>query len=346
MVDEFTDLIHWSKDNYESLPWRQNRTLYTTLVSEIMLQQTTVGTVLGKYAGFLKKFEDLDKLANATEIELREAWQGLGYYRRAVNLHKAAKFLHENGFPERGDLLEKIPGIGPYTASAIMAIGMDKPALAVDGNLKRVLSRYFSIATPYENGLDDEIRDLLNNKDFSDVLQNCGSRRINEALMDLGREVCRVKNPLCLMCPLSKSCKSFKNGTAEDFPVRVKEKNKLILLKLARFVTLKSGQVLLYKKRANEWLESQWELPTGILSCEDEKLKQYPRVEDKFEVNTLIKTSITKYKIENYPIFLEAESLKNEVPYFNSREMEFFDLKRLPLVSTATEKVLRKLKIL
>ena len=136
MLNDFTQLVEWSLEEYSNLPWRQNRNLYTTLVSEIMLQQTTVSTVLPKYSEFLEKFPDLKSLARTDEDGLREAWKGLGYYRRAANLLKAAVHLSKIDFPTEEQELEKINGIGPYTASAIRAIGHDLPALAVDGNLK------------------------------------------------------------------------------------------------------------------------------------------------------------------------------------------------------------------
>ena len=346
MLSDFQELTEWSDTEYSALPWRQNRTLYTTLVSEIMLQQTTVGTVLKRYSDFLKLFPDLASLANATEEELRVAWQGLGYYRRAANLHKASKVLNETGFPECEETLKTIPGIGPYTASAILAIGHNKPALAVDGNLKRVLSRYFLINTPYEKGLDDDIRSLLNKKKFSDILLSAGPRKTNEALMDLGRTICRVKNPLCLTCPLSKNCKAFKKGNQEELPVRIKKPTKLIPLKLIRYICDQQGKLLFYKKEKGEWLENQWELPTAIIQCTDDKLKQYPFYKSETPDSKPVKTGITKYKIENFPVSSCKKEILENIPSYKNREMQFFDLNELPLISTASEKVLRKLKIL
>ena len=346
MHKDFQQLVEWSLNEYSALPWRQSRNLYTTLVSEIMLQQTTVGTVLNRYSDFLKTFPSLNELAGATEQQLRHAWQGLGYYRRAANLHKAAFSLNKEGFPESEEDLKNIPGIGPYTASAILAIGMDKPALAVDGNLKRVLSRYFLLETPYEKGLDDEIRALTTDKNFHSILIESGPRKINEALMDLGRTVCRVKNPLCLTCPLNKNCKSLKAGNQEELPVRLKKAQKLIPLKLVRFICKDGESILLYKKIKGEWLESQWELPTAIVECEDENLKQYPRFKVDFSTSKPVKTGITKYKIENFPISSCKKEIVENIPSYQNRELKFFKLNELPLLSTASVKVLRKLRVL
>jgi len=346
MLKDFQGLAEWSVQEYSILPWRNNRSLYTTLVSEIMLQQTTVGTVLNRYSDFIQQFPDLKSLAEATEEELRIAWQGLGYYRRAANLHKASKAISKSGFAECEDTLKSIPGIGPYTASAIIAIGHDKPALAVDGNLKRVLSRYFLIDTPYEKGLDDDIRALKELKEFSKVLSSIGPRKVNEALMDLGRTVCRVKNPLCLTCPLAKNCQALKKGNQEELPVRLKKPTKLIPLKLIRYICLEDGKLLFYKKEKGEWLENQWELPTAIFECDDEKLKQYPKINIKKPSSKAVKTGITKYKIENFPVSSCKTEILENIPSYEKREIKFFDLNELPLISTASEKVLRKLKIL
>ena len=346
MLNDFQQLAEWSELEYSALPWRQNRTLYTTLVSEIMLQQTTVGTVLKRYQDFLDKFPTLEALAKATEEELRIAWQGLGYYRRAANLHKAAVELNKTSFPTCEESLKSIPGIGPYTASAILAIGHDKPALAVDGNLKRVLSRYFLIETPYEKGLDDDIRSLKDDKSFGKVLSSVGPRKINEALMDLGRTVCRVKNPLCLTCPLSNNCKALAEGKQEELPVRTKKAAKLIPLKLIRFICQEENQLLFYRKQKGEWLENQWELPTAIIECKDETLKQYPFFEAEIPDSKPLKTGITKYKIENFAVSSCKKEILENIPSYKTREMKFFDIDELPLISTASEKVLRKLKIL
>jgi A/G-specific adenine glycosylase len=157
-------LIEWSKNEFSDLPWRKNRSLYRTLVSEIMLQQTTVGTVKNHYERFLKQFPTLSSLAEATEDELIVAWKGLGYYRRARNLKKIAETIHaefNDEFPQDIETLKTISGIGPYTASAIVGIGMDKRALAVDANLERVIARLFNIKTEKGPKLQAAIGELF-----------------------------------------------------------------------------------------------------------------------------------------------------------------------------------------
>ena len=347
MKNDFHELVLWSEQEYSLLPWRQNRTLYTTLVSEIMLQQTTVGTVLNRYDDFIKQFPQLDDLANADDADLRSAWQGLGYYRRAVNLLKAAKAIHQNDFPKDEEELIKIPGIGPYTASAIRAIGHDLPALAVDGNLKRVLSRYFNVDTPYEKGLDTDLRELANKKQFGDILKKNGPRRVNEALMDLGRTICKPTNPLCLTCPLNNTCKAFKKGNQALFPVKInKKKTKVTELHLLRYICLEEKQILLYQKRKGEWLESQWELPTSCISCPEEDFKQYPPENQRIPESKLVKSSITRYKIHNYPFSTCKNVLLENIPQYKQRELKFFPMSDLPLISTASIKILKNIKLL
>ena len=345
MQNDFHQLVEWSLEEYSSLPWRQNRNLYSTLVSEIMLQQTTVSTVLPKYKEFLETFPDLKTLAQTDEAGLREAWKGLGYYRRAANLLKAARQLFKTDFPKEEDELEKISGIGPYTASAIRAIGHDLPSLAVDGNLKRVLSRYFENYTPYEKGLDKSLRELVNDKTFSKILIKLGPRKVNEALMDLGRVICRVKSPLCMTCPLNGNCRAFENSTQEKLPVKTKKTVKLNDLHLARFIVMnEEKELLLYKKNKSEWLTDQWELPTGAVNP-PEGFKQYPEISLKIPDTAPLKTGITKYRIYNYAVQVDGKHINSIIPVLRQREKAYFPIKNLPHISTATEKILKKQKI-
>ena len=347
MLNEFTELCEWSDKEFPGLPWRSKRTLYTTLVSEIMLQQTTVSTVLPRYPLFLKAFPNIQSLAAATEDQLRQAWLGLGYYRRAVNLLKAANSLQNGPFPSDEEELCAIPGIGPYTASAIRAIGHNLPALAVDANLKRVLSRYFAIDTPYEKGLDKDIRRLLENKKFLKVLVTCGARRFNEALMDLGREICKIRTPQCLVCPLNKNCQAYLQSRQSEFPVRLPgKKNKLTDLQLLRFITVKEDGILLYKKIKGEWLEGQWELPSASLSRQLKDFKQYPASQDQLPASEALKSSITKYRIANYPVKISREQILKDYPFYEERQLRFFPFDKLPVITTTSMKLLKREKII
>lgn len=309
-------LIYWSKNQFGNLPWRQQRNLYRTLVSEIMLQQTTVSTVLNHYNRFLNLYPTLDSLAVATEEELTIAWKGLGYYRRAKNLLKAAQFImkeYEGSIPLQFEQLCQIPGIGPYTANALLSIGNDQRALSLDTNLTRVIARLYGIHESKGPKLNKMIESDFNK---GTIFPNeTRYRQMNEALMDLGRTICQASKAHCLHCPLTQSCLAFKNGTQDLIPIREKKslKNTQLSLNLARFYLEKNGKVLVKKREQGQWLEGQWELPTAIVQGQDPTCKQYPWYQDQNleKAHFILKSSITKYKITNSVYVIKR---KNELP--------------------------------
>ena len=275
-------LIAWSQKEFTHLPWRKRRTLYGTLVSEIMLQQTTVSTVLNHYERFLKEFPNLKSLAEASEDELLVAWKGLGYYRRAKNLKAIAKSVFENygaEIPEDINVLMTIKGIGPYTANALVAIGLDKRGLAVDANLERVLSRYYGLKTTKGPKLQKQIQQLFLEQKIC-FEKNVSYRALNEALMDLGRTICQANRVACELCPLKKKCAAFKSESPLSYPFggeeQKKNKSMDLSLKLLRVFVVKGDQILAYQKKKGEWLEGQWEVPTFVIETNDPKFKQYP----------------------------------------------------------------------
>lgn len=293
-IPEFRNLIKWSCENFSNTIWRKRRSLYTTLVSEIMLQQTTVSTVQRFFSQFIKRFPDLKSLALASEDDVKSAWRGLGYYRRASNLHKAAfKIINEldGNFPNEQKDLMKIPGIGTYTANAINAIGRNKNVLAIDVNLERVFSRLFCFKNPKLDCNDHPI--------IQKVLIKHGGRKFNEAIMDLGRTVCLKKNPKCDQCPLKNSCLSFKKNCINIYPAKIPSIS-LHSLILLRIIDIKKGKIAVIKKEENQWLHGQYELPTFIIETSDKNLKQYPYWNKKIPTELFtINSRITKYKIRN-----------------------------------------------
>ena len=254
-------LIEWSQDTYGDLPWRSdNRSLYTTLVSEIMLQQTTVSTVMKKFDGFLQLFPTIEDLAKASEKKVCQAWEGLGYYRRARNLRKAAISIvedYDGKFPLDVGELKKIPGIGDYTANALLAIGLDKKALAIDANLERVISRYYQIDNEKGPRLQREIQKQFSDKKILKELNRYGYRQGHEALMDLGRIFCQAKKVHCHICPLSKKCSVYhsnKSPLSLPYVVEKKKSNFHDLFLLRIFVRTKSG-LLAYEKEEGMWIK-------------------------------------------------------------------------------------------
>lgn len=344
---DFTPLLRWSRSEFSHLPWRMNRSLYRTLVSEIMLQQTTVGTVKNHFERFLQVFPDLETLAKASEQELLVAWKGLGYYRRAKNLKKIAEAIvheHRGKIPRDIERLREIPGIGPYTANALVAIGMDQRGLAVDANLERVIARLYGISLPKGPKLQKEIARLF--EEMKIFPGKISYRELNEALMDLGRTFCQARKASCELCPLRPRCQAFSAGAPLSLPVEAGEKKKSAEheLSLLRAYVVKKGKILVYLKEDGEWLSGQFEVPTFILSSSDEKLGQYPRLRKSLQGKTpVLKTGITKYKIANHLLtFSEEEFGKLGFP----RKLVWKEIKNPQSnFSTTTLKGLRALKL-
>lgn len=338
-------LIKWSEGEFNWLPWRKNRTLYRTLVSEIMLQQTTVSTVLKHFERFIEEYPDTHSLANSTEEQLTISWKGLGYYRRARNLKKACTYFVENHngeIPLNYDELIKAPGVGEYTANAILAIGSDIPALALDANLERVISRVYGIDTVKGPKLLKRIQELFTNKDICQEIYKVGARNYNEALMDLGRNYCKANKASCDLCPISNNCFAFKNNKALDLPVKGEDKKtQSFNLTLLRVIAQKENKILAYKKSSKEWLSGQYEVPTFILESEDAKLSQYPKIDFKeHDYLPEYKTLITKYKITNKVIYVNERDLKRLNVNLNEYEWKDIQEKGSNL-STATIKALK-----
>lgn len=337
----FSKLIKWSLSEYRSLPWRKNRTRYKTLVSEIMLQQTTVSTVMSKFDGFIEEFPNMEALAKASEEELQIAWKGLGYYRRARNLKKACEYFCRNfnaKIPTKREQLLDAPGIGEYTASSLIAIGMNKPEIAIDANIERVMARLYGLEHTKRLQLHRAIREIY----FTDkTLQKYLPREFNEALMDLGRVYCQARKVECALCPMNKVCVS-KGANALKLPaIKKAEKKPFYELLLLRVIVIKNNKILCYRKQGSEWLSGQYEIPTFTINTQDTSLAQYPILVNKlmFAKLPMIKTSITQYKISNY--ILELSPKEFEKAFGN--KYEWRELNSQSNLSTASMKCLKKI---
>ena len=219
-MKEKNQLLKWSKESYSHLPWREKRSLYRTLVSEIMLQQTTVGTVLNHFDRFISEYPTINDLANTTEEQICISWKGLGYYRRARNLRKAAIDIRDNfnsKIPTNYDSLISITGIGEYTANAIISIGNDEKAFALDANLERVLSRIFGLKEKKGLRLQKLIKKEVENKNIS-FGRIVSFRDLNEALMDLGRVFCQARKVNCDICPMRTICIAYQSKKPLSYP--------------------------------------------------------------------------------------------------------------------------------
>ena len=210
-------ILHWYAENGRDLPWRRTRDPYAVWLSEIILQQTRVAQGRAYWERFLERFPTVQDLAVAPEDEVMRLWQGLGYYSRARNLHAAAKqVVALGGFPTTLEGIRSLKGVGDYTAAAIGSIAFGLPAAVVDGNVYRVLARYFGIATP--------IGTTSAKKEFTELAQRLlppdSPTAFNQGMMDFGATCCTPVNPACLTCPLQPSCQAFRTGRVELLPVK------------------------------------------------------------------------------------------------------------------------------
>lgn len=215
------DLVDWFEDNKRPLPWRESPSLYATVVSEFMLQQTQVKTVLPYWTRWMERFPDFLALAEAEESVVLKHWEGLGYYSRARNLHRLArKILDLDPIPRDTASWLKFKGVGPYTAAAITSIAFDTPAACVDGNVIRILSRFLGDETPIRNNSQALKRYTPLAQAWLDP---CRPGLHNEALMELGATVCTKGNPRCEVCPLGSSCRA-RNHDPERLPRKIPPK--------------------------------------------------------------------------------------------------------------------------
>ena len=213
-------LLSWFEQNQRPLPWRTQPNLYATVVSEFMLQQTQVDTVLPYFARWMQTFPDFHALARASETDVLKLWEGLGYYSRARNLHRLAKSVVAEGIPESPTDWMKRPGIGPYTAAAISSIAQNVPKAVVDGNVIRVLARIFNDDTSIKSSAEGMKR-FQPRADA--ILDPQCPGTFNEAMMELGATICRKTKPACLLCPIREHCIASSHGSPEQLPVIVRK---------------------------------------------------------------------------------------------------------------------------
>ncbi len=256
-------LLAWYDRDGRSLPWRAapgtKAAPYHVWLSEIMLQQTTVATVGPYFRTFLARWPRIEALAEAELDAVLHAWQGLGYYARARNLHRCAARIvaeHEGRFPETESELQALPGIGPYTAAAISAIAFDRPATPVDGNVERVMARLFAVETPLPDAkplLRQLARRLTPTRRPGDHAQ---------AVMDLGATVCRPKAPLCERCPWASACNAKARGLTEVLPARRAKRPRPLRHGVSYWIRRGDGAVLLRRRPETGLLGGMMELPS------------------------------------------------------------------------------------
>ncbi len=298
-------LLAWYETHHRKLPWRappgETADPYHVWLSEVMLQQTTVKTVIPYFQDFLCRWPTLKALALSEREEILSAWAGLGYYRRAMNLHACARTVMEdyNGtFPNSEQELLKLPGIGPYTAAAIAAIAFSRPANVIDGNIERVIARYCLINTPLP-AAKAEIARRASKLAPTQSAQRPGDYA--QALMDLGAMICTPKAPSCGRCPVQRSCSAFAQGAAEKLPLRLKKPAKP-LRRGAAFLIYRGDSLLLRRRPEQGLLAGMMEVPgTGWTSEPPSKqalLAAAPITAKFAKLRGLVRHTFTHFELE------------------------------------------------
>lgn len=287
------DIIEWYKLHKRDLPWRNTRDPYIIWLSEIILQQTRVEQGMPYFNRFVEKYPTVSDFANAKEEEILKLWQGLGYYSRGRNMHKTAKMVmedHSGYFPSNYDNLIKLKGIGEYTAAAISSFSANEAKAVVDGNVFRLLSRYFGIEIPINSQKGKKIFTELANE----LLDKTRAAEFNQAIMEFGSLQCKPKNPDCFSCPLQIGCDARKTNRIHELPI--KNKTQKSRDRYFNYILAKKGEkILLNKRGSGDIWENLYELPLFETnsSCPAEELIKSDDFLNCFGKNVQIK-SISK----------------------------------------------------
>lgn len=256
------NILSWFKENRREMPWRETSDPYKIWISEIMLQQTRVDQAWPYFERFISLFPTVYDLAKANQQTVLKAWEGLGYYSRARNLHAASKSIvseYDGKLPEEYDEIIKLKGIGPYTAAAITSIAYGKANAVVDGNVIRVITRYF--------GIEDDVRSGRTTKLVQEYVDGLISQAqpadFNQALMEVGSIVCKPKNPDCMICPIQSNCVATKMAKTDIIPYKSPAKKKPHKHIGVGIIAREDGKVLIALRPENVMLGGLWEFPGG-----------------------------------------------------------------------------------
>jgi len=328
-------IIEWYKLNKRDLPWRKTKNPYKIWISEIILQQTQINQGLPYYNKFIIEFPNIFLLARSDEKKILKLWQGLGYYSRARNLHFTAKYIAtqlKGVFPKEYDNILKLKGIGEYTAAAIASFAFNKAHAVLDGNVFRVLSRYFNINTPINTSSGKKEFYLLSNK----LLDTNEPGTYNQAIMDFGSLQCKPRNPNCKACVLNIDCQSYNSNNQLKLPVKIKPKKKKKIY--IDYFYIKNNYFLFLNKRLNQdiW-KNLYDFPNIININKPTKVEISKSITEEYGDNfKIIKTSkIYIHNLTHKKIFarfweIKFENLLNE----NLKKLEkinFNDLINYPI---------------
>ncbi|MDL2286776.1 A/G-specific adenine glycosylase [Desulfococcaceae bacterium OttesenSCG-928-F15] len=332
-------LLAWYHENKRELPWRKTKDPYAIWISEVMLQQTRVDTVIPYYLSFMKNYPDLESLAESDPEALLKSWEGLGYYKRLQNIRKTTKIILEkmNGrFPEEAQDLKKLPGIGDYIAAAIASIAFGKKEAVVDGNVKRVLARLF--CDPFPVNSHSAHKHFQSKADL--LLSPENPSDFNQAIMELGATVCLPKKAFCEKCPVSSLCKAFTSKKQDLFPQKAPRK-KIPFFKVACAAILdRDLRILVIKRPETGMLPGLWEFPGGKLEMNESEYEACKReiVEETglypvgFEHLCTVRHTYTHFRIALAFFVCHIRVVqKPQLPEQESRWVSFKELQTLAL---------------
>lgn len=300
-------LLKWYRRHRRLLPWRQTHDPYAIWVSEVMLQQTQVATVVPYYRRFLNRFASIDQLAAADLEPVLKAWEGLGYYARARNLHRAAQIVsatYAGQIPTDWQAFRSLPGVGDYIAAAVLSIAFDQAHPVVDGNVKRVLARLRLIDTP------------VNSPSAHKAFQPLAARLLdpgqpgdfNQAVMELGALVCTPRNPKCPTCPIQVKCRAAQGGQTREFPKRAARRT-VPHYRIAAGVVFKNGRVLITRRQPSGLLGGLWEFPGGKIGPSESSVQACIReIKEEVNLNVEVTERLTtvKHAYTHFSITLEV----------------------------------------
>ena len=288
-------LLVWYQKNQRQLPWRTTKNPYRIWVSEVMLQQTQVQTVVSYYQNFIRRFPTIQKLAAADIQDVLKVWEGMGYYARARNLHKAAQIVlgeHRGKVPNTYKEIRRLPGIGDYIAAAVLSIAFQQPYAVVDGNVKRVLARLLCIPEAVNTSSSHQTFQEIANK----LLENNRPDDFNQAMMEIGALVCKPNSPICTLCPLPKYCSAFQKDAVADYPKRIK-RIKTPTHQIAVGVIFKKDRMLITQRKPEGLLGGLWEFPGGKVKRGEQAEEACLReIKEETNINAKIVRPIAKVK--------------------------------------------------
>lgn len=286
------NLLTWYKKQQSPFPWRSQPSTYKTYISEVMLQQTQIKTVIPYYNNWINKFNNISNVANAEIDEILKLWEGLGYYQRAHNIFHTAQVIMNNykgTFPNTYEELIKLRGVGDYTSSAIMSIAYHKAYPAIDGNLKRVMTRLIGISN---------FKDLVpeSKKYVLKLMKGNNPEEISQSLMDLGREICKIKNPKCELCPINQACVAKKEGLISYYIFKKTPQIKPTYNVVVGLIWGKK-KILISKRKKEGLLGGLWELPGGKKKSKESNVECLKReIYEELNINISIKNKIGEIK--------------------------------------------------